>query len=189
MPMSRPRSAHIRVSGAASRSLPSKRMAPPAHARRGGRRRITESAVIDLPEPDSPTRPITSPGCTSRVEMPRRIGDADRSATSQPLDSRQGSPTAPAQARGSSRSRRPSPSRLRPSTVRTIAKPGNQSQSRRDGHQRLRLVQHAAPARQRRLGAEPDIGQRRPRPGCRGRTGSSPARSAGWRCWAGCARS
>ena len=41
----------------------------------------------------------------------------------------------------------------------TMAKPGNEGQVRRDDHARLRVEQHAAPARHRRLRAEADIGQ------------------------------
>ena len=50
-----------------ARRVPSKRIAPSVSARFGSRR-ATARAVIDLPAPDSPTRPTASPG----VEWPAR---------------------------------------------------------------------------------------------------------------------
>ena len=53
-------------------SMPLKRDAARRRAASGSSR-MTESAVIDLPEPDSPTRPITSPASIDR-SMSLRIG-------------------------------------------------------------------------------------------------------------------
>ncbi len=67
-------------------SRPSKRIEPAVILPTPGRSRITASATVDLPQPDSPTSPIASPGMTlqeksitagispARVknEMPRR---------------------------------------------------------------------------------------------------------------------
>ena len=56
-----PRMRRISDSGNLSRSFPRKRMRPPAIDPGGlGIRRRIESAVTDLPQPDSPTRPNTS---------------------------------------------------------------------------------------------------------------------------------
>ena len=57
--MSRPRSFSISVSGRSSRSRPARRMRPETRAK-GGSRRMIESAVMLLPEPDSPTRASVS---------------------------------------------------------------------------------------------------------------------------------
>ena len=87
------------------------------------RPRIERSATL-LPEPDSPTSPSTSPGCTSRsmpstaVSVPRARGEA---ASCRPRTS---SGCRRDHRRGRSRSARPSPSRLKPSPVTTMAMPG-----------------------------------------------------------------
>ena len=99
--------------------MPSKRTLPVARAAFGNRR-ITVSAVIDLPEPDLPTRPITSPGPDREIDAFEDRSLADRQR--KPFDLQQAH-----RARlsfGSSVSERPSPRRLRPSTVRMMAKPG-----------------------------------------------------------------
>ena len=115
--------AHARASPSGSRSPPSSTIGRAAR-RRAAAGRMTASAVIDLPEPLSPMTPSTSPrgggrwrrgrgsaGRGWRATGPRRRGAAAGHARTR-------------RRRGSSRSRRPSPIRLRPSTVRTIARPG-----------------------------------------------------------------
>ena len=62
MPIWRPRKARICNSLCAMRSTPSKRTAPLLVAT--STRRSTDNAVIDLPEPDSPTRANFSPAAT-----------------------------------------------------------------------------------------------------------------------------
>ena len=57
----RPRTARIAASGSASRSWPSSRTRPSAMRPASGSRRISDSAVIDLPLPDSPTSAKHSP--------------------------------------------------------------------------------------------------------------------------------
>ncbi len=58
IPMSRPRRRSSSRSGRAVRSRPSKRMEPATISACGrGCRPMIDSAVIDLPEPDSPTIP------------------------------------------------------------------------------------------------------------------------------------
>ena len=74
-------------------------------------------AVMDLPEPDSPTRPSDSPACrvkeTSRSTG--RIFTADRQPHDRPADVEQGL--------GHARSNRRSPSRFTAMTTSTIAMP------------------------------------------------------------------
>ena len=134
--------------------MPSKVTRPVARAA-CGRSRITVSAVIDLPEPDSPTSPITSPGATAELDVlqDRRVADRQR----QVLDLEQAHRCR--RDFGSRMSAMPSPSRFRPSTVMTIAMPGKIAIQGATDHAGLRVEQHAAPARHRRLRAEPDIGQ------------------------------
>src|SRR5262249_13547913 len=52
---------------AARRSRPSNRMRPPSTRALGASRRMTEKAVTDLPQPDSPTRARVSPGSTAKL--------------------------------------------------------------------------------------------------------------------------
>jgi hypothetical protein len=62
MAMRLPRTLRISPSESSERSRPSKRMRLPRSIRPGGRiRRMIESAVTDLPDPDSPTSPTVSP--------------------------------------------------------------------------------------------------------------------------------
>ena len=93
--MRRPRIPHIAASSSANRSSPSSRAAPPRCAPSGSSP-ITASAVIDLPEPDSPATPKICPGAidrltsrtasmppmrTDRLSMARRGGLIAASAT------------------------------------------------------------------------------------------------------------
>ena len=62
----RPRTARIAASGSASRSLPPSSTLPPATRAASGSSRMTDSAVIDLPQPDSPTSAKHSPRSSAR---------------------------------------------------------------------------------------------------------------------------
>ena len=88
-----------------------------------GSRPISASAVIVLPEPDSPTTPRLSPR-SSENETSRTTRRAlrRRQVDGEVCDFEQHS--APRPQFGSSASRRPSPSRLRPSTESATARPG-----------------------------------------------------------------
>src|SRR6266498_605764 len=67
MPMSLPRIRRISSSERARRSRPLKTMRPPTIRPAGAAtRRITESALTDLPQPDSPTSATVSPARTSQ---------------------------------------------------------------------------------------------------------------------------
>src|SRR5262245_5322465 len=67
MPISRPRILRISSSETASRSRPLKRIWPPTIRPAGcATRRITDSALTDLPQPDSPTSATVSPALTSQ---------------------------------------------------------------------------------------------------------------------------
>src|SRR5471032_2247764 len=59
--------ARIAGSERASRSSPLSRMRPEATRALGGSRRITEKAVTDLPQPDSPTSASVSPGAIAKL--------------------------------------------------------------------------------------------------------------------------
>ncbi len=62
-----PRISRISAGEAASRSLPSNRMPPDATRALIGSSRITEKAVTDLPQPDSPTSASVSPGSIAKL--------------------------------------------------------------------------------------------------------------------------
>ena len=81
---------------------------------------MTASAVTDLPQPDSPTRQWVSPRSTV-TEAPRTAETRPPKLDLELIDLEQrahGSVLAP------NRSRRPSPSRLMPSTSTNSATPG-----------------------------------------------------------------
>ena len=64
MAISEPRMRLSSAGDMAPRSRPLKRMVPPVMRPFAPRSRITPSATVDLPQPDSPTSPIASPGIT-----------------------------------------------------------------------------------------------------------------------------
>src|SRR5688572_13332764 len=88
--MSAPRSLRRVRSLAPSSSWPSNRTEPLTSTPRRGSRPITASEVTDLPQPDSPTSPIVSPGATEKLTpstacvaaSPRREKVTARSSTS-----------------------------------------------------------------------------------------------------------
>ena len=111
---------------------PSSRISPPAMRPGGSSRPMMAAPVSDLPAPDSPTTPSTSPGAMSNetsstaTSVPRRVGNSTRRS------SRPRRAAARLQARrhriqrsfGLSASRSQSPSRLTASTRITSATPG-----------------------------------------------------------------
>src|SRR5579859_7568204 len=72
MAMRSPRMRRISVSLRPSRSTPSNRIRPEVTPTDAGSKRIVESAVMLLPDPDSPTTPTTSPSPIEN-ETPSRI--------------------------------------------------------------------------------------------------------------------
>src|SRR5262247_2021268 len=124
---------------------------------------MTAKSAVDLPEPDSPTRPTISPGCRARV----RSFTAGWSAP----------PTAKLTLRFSI-SRSGSDIAERALQVEAIAQPlakeveaddggadgqrGAEERPEGDADVLLRLVDHDAPVRVRRLGAQAEIAQRGP---------------------------
>ena len=157
MPMSSPRMPHSSASDFDRSSSPSSWIDPPLRAEFGSSCMI-ESAVIDLPDPDSPMTPSTSPASTREVDIAQNRGSADRQRQVLDLEQPHGRLR---RSCGSKMSRNPSPMRLTPSTMSTMVEPGHDRGMRRERDHRLRIGQHLAPARVRRLRAEPDIGQRR----------------------------
>src|SRR5437660_2883944 len=85
-PISRPRTLRIASYGRLSMRRPDKRISPLAIRPGGSIKPIIAAPVRDLPAPDSPTTPSTSPGAiaklTSRTatSVPRRVGNSTRSA-------------------------------------------------------------------------------------------------------------
>src|SRR4051812_35593255 len=79
MPMRRPRIRRIASGRRLSMRSPFSRISPPAMRPGGSISPITAVPVIDLPAPDSPTTPSTSPGAMSKdtpsiaVKRPRRL--------------------------------------------------------------------------------------------------------------------
>ena len=57
-------------------SRPSNVIRPPV----GSSSRLTSRPVVVLPQPDSPTRPSVSPGCTVEVDPVHRLDRADLAA-------------------------------------------------------------------------------------------------------------
>ena len=90
MPMRPPRTARIDDSGSVRRSPPSRTMRPPTMRPFSGRRRISASAVMLLPQPDSPTRAKVSPrridSCMPSIALTTPASAS--SATSRPSMSR-----------------------------------------------------------------------------------------------------
>ena len=66
MPMRPPRTRRIAASGSASRSSPPRRTLPAAMRPPSGSRRASASAVIDLPQPDSPRSAKVSPAAMAK---------------------------------------------------------------------------------------------------------------------------
>ena len=80
-PIWRPRIARSRRSPSVVRSTPSKRTEPPTTLAAGGSSPAMAWAVVDLPEPDSPTRASTSPAPSAEVDP----GDGVERAAPQPV--------------------------------------------------------------------------------------------------------
>ncbi len=93
MPMRAPRNLRISSGGALSMRCPPSRTSPPVMRPGGSSRPITAAPVSDLPAPDSPTTPSTSPAAMSNdtpstaTSLPRR----PRKATSRLRTDRTGS--------------------------------------------------------------------------------------------------
>ena len=156
MAILRPRMLDSSVSGSPSSSCPRNRTEPLTRAAAGSRP-ITASEVTDLPEPDSPTIPSTSPGATGSsararpCTRPSSLGkDTVRSLTSSTgrrrvaSSRRSGSLTdaspcclPPAWTLGSSASRSPSPTKLTASTVTTSSPPGTGTATGRSSADRV----------------------------------------------------
>ena len=93
--MSLPRIFSSSLSSSVARSRPSKRMREPSAIRPGrSTRRITESAVTDFPEPDSPTTPSVPPCAISKStpstarRKPSRVSNPSRSQRKEAARSR-----------------------------------------------------------------------------------------------------
>ena len=88
-----PRTARISLSGRSRRLRPSSLISPPAMRPGGlGTRRMIDSDVTDLPQPDSPTMPSVSPGASEKLTpstaantLPPERNSVRRSLTSRRL--------------------------------------------------------------------------------------------------------
>ena len=83
-PICRPRTRRISCSGRPSMRRPSRRISPPAMRPGGSSRPMIAAPVSDLPAPDSPTTPSTSPAAMSKDtsssarSVPWRVGNSTR---------------------------------------------------------------------------------------------------------------
>src|SRR5271165_3554816 len=83
-PISRPRIRRIASSGSLSIRRPASVIRPAAMRSGGSSRPMIAAPVSDLPAPDSPTMPNTSPGAIAKlissiaVSIPRRVGSSTR---------------------------------------------------------------------------------------------------------------
>src|SRR5271169_2298565 len=83
-PISRPRIRRIASSGSLSIRRPASVIRPAAMRSGGSSRPMIAAPVSDLPAPDSPTTPSTSPGAIAKlissiaVSTPRRVGSSTR---------------------------------------------------------------------------------------------------------------
>src|SRR3712207_6230783 len=84
MPMRLPRTLRISSGGRLSIRAPESQISPPAMRPGGSMRPITAEPVTDLPAPDSPTTPSTSPLAMSKetpsmaFRTPRRVTNSTR---------------------------------------------------------------------------------------------------------------
>ena len=119
--------AHLRARAARAVRVASKVTALPAPIDPGaGTSRMIESAVTDLPHPDSPTRPSVSCGAMREGHAIDRARDgaAHLEARAQVAHVQHGRRHRTSTWRGSKASRRPSPSTFAARQVITIARPG-----------------------------------------------------------------
>ncbi len=86
-PIPAPRRETIAFSGRSVSSRPSKRMLPAVITPFSGSRRLTAAAVVDLPDPDSPTIATVSPAATSMLMSLMAVTSSEpvRKATARPL--------------------------------------------------------------------------------------------------------
>ena len=132
MAMRVPRRSRRRAGVASSTSSPSSSTSPAVAVSSRGSRPMTAWAVTDLPEPDSPTTHTISPAPTEKRDVLDGMGAvrAARQADREAFDGEDGRgcrPSAPhtrLAKRGSSVSRRPSPSMLMASTANARHTPG-----------------------------------------------------------------
>src|SRR5690606_23181831 len=151
--MARPRRSFSFDSGTPIRSRSCRRAFPPA-VTPSGRRPMSDSAGRALPEPDSPMRPTRSPGpiwndtsCTSSTAPARTVSPSTLSTDPPELGVEVVAQAVAEQVEAEHGQR--------------DGQAGPEGQARRGEQQLLRLLQHAAPRRRRRAGAEAEEGQRR----------------------------
>src|SRR5271163_536847 len=157
--MRSPRSFCISASPSSARFLPSKRSSPETTAPSGSSP-IKASAVIVLPEPDSPTIPRLSPADAendiSRTTRrgPRGVGRSTaRSTTSSSI-------SAPRPQTRIERVAQSVAEQIESEHAERDREAGEDRQSRRHVHPGLRVGEHPAPGGERRLRAEPEVGER-----------------------------
>ena len=122
---------------------------------------------VDLPQPDSPTTPRMRPRCKLELDVVEDLRHALVGAHRQPqvADFESSGIIALAHrerlSRGSTMSRRPSPSRLKPSTVSRMASPGKVEYHQASRQVGAALGDGEAPVRLRRRGAHAEEAQHR----------------------------
>ena len=124
---------------------------------------MIESAVADLPEPDSPTSAVVRPrlqGKADAVDHGRAALPEHRSACAGPRTCKRGRAIAHRRiVRGSSASRTPSPRKLNASDTTRMAMPGRIVTCGSAAQHDAAVGDHRAPVRGRRLHAEAEEAQ------------------------------
>ncbi len=149
-----------------TRSLPAKASEPFATEKPGGSNCATARPIIDLPAPDSPTRPSTFPASSAKEmsestgrRRPSRSRDSTVRFSAERRAHRHASRACAR--RGSSVRRRPSPRRLKPSTVMKIASIGKHEIPGGFVDRLACIGDHLAPGRLVRSDAHADEGEDR----------------------------
>ena len=121
--------AQLRAPTSVAMSRPSKRIAPLVIRPTPGRSRMMASATVDLPQPDSPTSPIASPGhdLAGEVHDRRDFAAAGEERNAEVVDLEDGIGHARLHQSRSDCSRIASASRFRPSTNDIIASAGGRA--------------------------------------------------------------
>ena len=154
----------VAVADSPRRSWPRRRIAPASTRPGSGRSRTMARPTVDFPAPDSPTSPSTSPASSARSTA--HVASAGAVAHRQSLDvqhrrAHAAAAQATVRSRGSRRSRRPSPRRLKPDDGHDEGEHRNPHAPPAHHEVAAPLGDHRAPGRRRRLDPESHERQQR----------------------------